>query len=143
METKNNAPEHPYMKKLQGTLNRHYKRHECLIKRISLIRNNFSTKDEYEKNEIELTIQKTESEIDSLKKVIEMRETYFRKFMEQFVLDCEDMEKNYDSVLEKAKAKQDKIKDMKEVLGAVQWEVLDENIEAKIKIFQRLKKMVA
>lgn len=138
-----NPTEHPYAQKLQASLQNHYEYYECLVKRVSLIKNNFSTKTDYEKNEIEIKIKETNREITALKKVIEMREIYFKKFMEQFVVDVKDVEENYDSVIEKAHIKKLKNKELSDIMLAVRWEVLDDNIEAKIKLFQRIKKLVA
>lgn len=132
---------HPYIKTLQGTLAVHYTLFEALNKRISLIKTNFASKSEFEKNEIEITIIKTTTEIESLKKVIDAREDYFKKYIQQFAIDVEEMEKGYEELLEKSKASKDKV--VVQMLESVNWEFVQSNIEAKIKLYQRLKKMVS
>ena len=130
---------HPYIKTLQDTLATHKKLLDCLEKRLVLIHTKYTEKNEYEKNEIEITKIKTVGEIDALKKVIKAREEYFEKYMKQFVIDVEEMEKNYETVLNKVKNNQDKIQGAKELLYAVNWKNVEENIEVKIKLYQRLK----
>jgi hypothetical protein len=133
---------HPYLKVLQDTLKAHKTLLECLEKRMTLIHIDYATKNEYEKNEIEITKIKTKTEIDAVKGVIKKREEYFDIFMKQFVLDAEDMEKNYDSILEKVKSNQNKITGAKDLLYAVNWKAVEENIEVKIALYKRLKDLI-
>lgn len=133
---------HPYMKTLQDTLSVHYQLYECLNKRLALIKNNYSTKTEYEKNEIEITIIKTKSETEALKKLINTREEYFKKFIQKFSLDVDEMEKNYDIVLRSAKDKKDEIPVLRDILHSVNWKAVDENIEVKLKLYERLNKLL-
>ena len=46
---------HPYIKELQDTLKVHKKMLDSLEKRLVLIHMDYATKNEYEKNEIEIT----------------------------------------------------------------------------------------
>jgi hypothetical protein len=62
--------------------------------------------------------------------------------MKQFILDAEDMDKNYDSFLEKVKTNQNKITGAKDLLYAVNWKAVEENIEVKINLFKRLKDLI-
>jgi len=133
---------HPYLKVLQDTLKIHKTLLECLEKRMTLIHIDYATKNEYEKNEIEITKIKTKTEIDAVKGVIKKREEYFDSFIKQFVLDAEDMDKNYDSILEKVKTNQNKITGAKDLLYAVNWKAVEENIEVKINLFKRLKDLI-
>jgi hypothetical protein len=127
---------------LQDTLKVHKTLLECLEKRMTLIHIDYATKNEYEKNEIQITKIKTKTEIDAVKGVIKKREEYFDSFMKQFVLDAEDMDKNYDSFLEKVKTNQNKITGAKDLLYAVNWKTVEENIEVKINLFKRLKDLI-
>lgn len=131
---------HPYIKVLQETLATHKKMLDCLEKRLTLIHIDYATKNEYEKNEIEIVKIKTHGEIDALKKVIKKREEYFINYMKQFSIDFEECEKNYEKVLNKAKSMKDR--NMIELLTSVNWKNVDENIEVKIKLYQRLKDLV-
>lgn len=133
---------HPYIKTLQDTLAIHKKMLDCLEKRLVLIHTDYATKNEYEKNEIEIIKIKTHGEIDALKKIIKQREDYFEKYMKQFVIDIEDCENNYETVLLKAKKISNTNNEVKNFLSLVNWKNVDENIEMKIKFYQRLKDLI-
>ena len=131
---------HPYAKVLQDTLATHKKMLDCLEKRLTLIHIDYATKNEHEKNEIEIIKIKTHGEIDSIKKVIKQREEYFVNYMKQFTVDVEECEKEYETILNKAKLSKDI--NISEFLRTVNWKGVDENIEVKIKLYQRLKSIV-
>jgi hypothetical protein len=131
---------HPYAKVLQDTLATHKKMLDCLEKRLTLIHIDYAIKNEHEKNEIEIIKIKTHGEIDSIKKVIKQREEYFVNYMKQFAIDIEECENEYETILNKSKASKDK--NMIELLTSVNWKGVDENIEVKIKLYQRLKALV-
>jgi hypothetical protein len=131
---------HPYAKVLQDTLATHKKMLDCLEKRLTLIHIDYATKNEHEKNEIEIIKIKTHGEIDSIKKVIKQREEYFVNYMKQFAIDVEECEKEYETILNKAKSSKDTA--IIELLASVNWKGVDENIEVKIKLYQRLKALV-
>ncbi len=133
---------HPYLKTLQSTLQVHYDLLERLTKRLHLIKNQFVTKTEHEQNEIEITIINTREEISALKKVIQFRENYFSQFMRQFVVDLEETEREYDKVLEAAQERRVKNPALDGLLNSVAWDIVETNIEGKIKLYQRLKKMI-
>lgn len=133
--------QHPYINTLQSTLDKHKKLLECLEKRLILIHNNYSLKDEYEKNEIEITKIKTLGEIESIKKVIYERESYFKKYIIQFSKDAEEVDKNFDKVLSYVKANSNKIKGAPELLSSINWETIKDNLEVKIKVYERLKSL--
>ena len=132
-----NEINHPYIKELQDTLKTHKKMLDCLEKRLVLIHIDYATKNEYEKNEIEITKIRTQGEIDALKKVIKAREEYFEKYMQNFVVEIEEAENNFESILAKAK----KTQEGKHLLNFVDWKVIEENAQAKIKLYQRLKNL--
>lgn len=133
---------HPYLKKLQSTLNKHYELHDALLKRNILIREGFSSKSEFEQNEIEITIIKTSNELETLRKVITAREEYFKKYIQEFAVKFEDCEKNFDATLSEAKNRAGKIKFMPELLNQVDFDAVEKNIEVKINLHERLKKML-
>jgi hypothetical protein len=113
---------------------------DCLEKRLTLIHIDYATKNEHEKNEIEIIKIKTHGEIDSIKKVIKQREEYFVNYMKQFSIDFDECEKEYENVLKKAKASKDI--NVSEFLRVVNWQGIEEHIEAKIKLYQRLKSLL-
>ena len=133
---------HPYIKNLQETLSTHKKMLDCLEKRLVLIHTDYATKNEYEKNEIEITKIRTQGEIDAIKKVIKAREEYFEKYMQKFIIDLEDCNNNYENVLAKAKKISITDEELKHFLSLVNWKNVDENTEVKIKFYQKLKDLI-
>jgi hypothetical protein len=131
---------HPYMKRLQSTLQTHKALLACLEKRIVLLGQNASTATEYELNENEITRIKTGGEIDILKRIIAEKEKYFINFMHQFVQDLEEVEQEYDSLL--IKAQESKKDEVRNVLYNVKWDAVQESIEVKIHLYKRLKKLL-
>ena len=137
-----NSINHPYLQNLKNTLVTQKTMKECLEKRLFLIHLDYANKSEYEKNEIEITKIKTQGEIDVLKRVIDEKENYFIKYMKQFVVDVEEVEKEYINVLNKAKIKATTNTEMTNLLESVNWKTVDENIEVKIHLYKRLKELV-
>lgn len=138
-----NELNHPYLKTLQGTLSGFYKLQERLVKDTILIKENYATKSEFEKNRIEISIIKTNNEIESINKVIDARENYFKKYIQQFVIDLKECDDNFDSVLETAKQKSAKNNNILNTLNSIVWDVVNSNIEAKIKLYQHIKKIIS
>jgi hypothetical protein len=137
-----NSINHPYLQNLKNTLVTQKTMKECLEKRLFLIHLDYVNKSEYEKNEIEITKIKTQGEIDVLKRVIDEKESYFIKYMKQFVVDIEEVEKEYDSVLQKAKIKAINNTAITNILNSVNWRVVEENAEVKIYLYKRLKDLL-
>ena len=88
---------HPYTKELQETLNVTKLKCGYLEKRLELIDSEYSSKSEYDKNEAELIKINTQNELMALKRVINEKEKYFVKFMQQYVEDMDEVEANFDS----------------------------------------------
>jgi hypothetical protein len=129
---------HPYLEVLQNTLAVHKKMLDCLEKRLVLVHIDYALKNEYEKNEIEIVKIKTQGEIDALKKVIKMREEYFINYMKNFAIEMEECEKEYESTLSKAKLNSK----VSPILDTVNWIAVKENIQIKVKLYQRLKDLL-
>lgn len=136
------ALSHPYMEKLQGTLNTHEELLDCLEKRLALIGTDAANQTDYDLNENKILRIKTLGEIDSLKKIIKAKKDYFIKYMHQFVRDMELMEKQYDSLLHKAQQKANKNDELRDLLYSVRWDIVDTNVEVKLILFKRLKKIL-
>jgi len=136
------AINHPYLQNLKNTLVTQKTMKECLEKRLFLIHLDYVNKSEFEKNEIEITKIKTQGEIDVLKRVIDEKENYFIKYMKQFVVDIEEVDKEYENIINKAKKKATTNIDMTKLLGSVNWKAVEENIEIKIHLYKRLKDLL-
>ena len=133
---------HPYLKTLKNTLVTQKTLKECLEKRLFLIHQDYSNKTEYDKNDIEIIKIKTQGEIDVLRKVIFEKENYFLKFMEGFVKDLEEIDSNYQNVLDKCKEKALKDSNIDKILKSVNWEMVNDNLEVKVHLYKRLKGLI-
>lgn len=133
---------HPYMKVLQGTLTTTRLMLECLEKRKVLITADMSKKSEYEKNEIQITLIKTQGEIDVLKGIIREKENYFAKYIQEFAKDVDEMDKNYDRLLKEGKAVEKTNKGVQQLFGSVKWDVMEKNIEVKLVFYKRLRDLL-
>lgn len=131
---------HPYTKELQETLNTTKLKCGFLEKRLELIDSEYSNKSEYDKNEAELIKINTKNELMALKRVINEKEKYFVKFMQQYVEDMDEVEANFDKVVSDAKQKSETDNDLKVFLSKIIWDNLDKNTEAKIYFYKQIKK---
>jgi hypothetical protein len=136
----NKSVNHPYTKELQETLNIAKLKCGYLEKRLELIDSEYSTKSEYEKNEAELIKINTQNELTALKRVINEKEKYFVKFMQQYVEDMDEVESNFDKVVMDAKQKSETDNELKVFLSKIIWDNLEKNTEAKIYFYKQIKK---
>ena len=66
---------------------------ECLELRLVLIKTNYSKKDSYERNEIDITIMKTAYQIDKLNILLIERKQGFEESYQRFIEELEFEEK--------------------------------------------------
>ena len=130
---------HPYLRELENTLTIHKQKMERLELRLTL---KHHCKDEWERNEHELLLIDTKGKIQAQKRVVYEREQYYIKFFNQFLLDVEEMEKDYDEVLEKAKAATEKNSTLKSIMDLAKWDIINSDLEQKIAFYKRIKSMV-
>lgn len=133
----------PYIEVLQNELKDHHAYFEMLTKRIALIKanNGYTEKSEFEKNEIEITIVETRGKIAALKKLITQREEYYKQYSVQYAKDLEDCDKNFDKIVELAKAKAPKNKILDEELKVINWDNVAKMPEVKVTLYKRLKQL--
>lgn len=77
---------------------------ECMNKRKVLIKENTSEKTEYQKNEDEIVVLRTDWELAKAHKNLREKEDYFRDFSQQIAGYIDEVNEKYDQVYEKAKA---------------------------------------
>ncbi len=99
---------------------------------------------EYEKNEAVLERIKTNGEIKSLQQIVNEREAYYIHYWnKEFLPSVEDMEKNYGSVITKARALAKNSEEIKDQLAKVEFiPVGSVNIEGKLMEFKLLKNLI-
>ncbi len=119
----------------------------ALKKRLLLIKTNFSKKDEYEKNEIDITVFQTQAMISVAQDFINKKESELIQKSVYFYIALEDLERNYNKVIEEAKLQQSQLMDsmyrsiLKSVLRDVNWKSVDEDIEVKLKLYNNIKEI--
>lgn len=128
----------PYLDSLLATIQKQEtlvallkKRIEYLDKEMGMLR----TKDNV-LIEHQITIIKTEAEIDALEKVISEKRTYFQQYSKYFEQECKEMELKYDKLIENAYLAAGKNQDLKRVLDRVDKGLLKTDIEAKLKFYK-------
>lgn len=137
MEAKNTK--HPYLTVLEGQLKTAKLKKQLLENRIVFLENKNISESCHEYNEDQIIIINTNSEISALTRVIKEKETYFINFMQKFIEDCDEMESNFDRIKKEAyeKAKTDPA--IKDFLGRIFWDNLENNIEAKVEFYKLIK----
>lgn len=132
-----------YLETLRSTLTTHKRMLELLENRIVLMRTEYSSKSDYEKNEVDILEIKTIGEIDILRRVISEKENYFVNFMKQFSVDFEDMQKNFSEVLLQANKRAEKDTGMALLLASVKWDSIEKEPEAKVQVYKRIKGLLS
>jgi hypothetical protein len=90
--------------------------------------------------ENKLEYLKTKKEISVLEKVIKEKTNYFESYSIIFAQKYADMSKDFDTVLDKARKKKDS--NLTSMLKSVNWDVININKEAKLNLYNELKKSV-
>jgi len=98
--------------------------------------------DPYEINEHAILLFNTKGEIAIQKKSIANKQAHFDAFMKQFALDLAECQKNYESKISNAKKLAEELPAVKNFLARVNWEEIKINVEAKVKLYMDLKKMI-
>lgn len=137
METK--QKNHPYLTVLEKQLNTAKLKKQLLENRICFLENKNISESCYEYNEDQIIIIDTRSQISALDRVIKEKETYFIKFMKQFIEDCDEMESNFDRVKKEAYEKAITDPSIKDFLGRIFWDNLENNIESKVEFYKLIK----
>lgn len=137
MEVKNTK--HPYLTVLEGQLKTAKLKKHLLEKRIVFLENKNLSESCHEYNEDQIIIINTNSEISALTRVIKEKETYFINFMQKFIEDCDEMESNFDRIKKEAYEKAETDPAIKDFLGRIFWDNLENNIEAKVEFYKLIK----
>ena len=112
---------------------------QLLENRIVFLENKNISESCHEYNEDQIIIINTNSEISALTRVIKEKETYFINFMQKFIEDCDEMESNFDRIKKEAYEKAETDPAIKDFLGRIFWDNLENNIEAKVEFYKLIK----
>ena len=131
---------HPYMRSMEEQLKTAKLKKELLENRIKFIEAEKTLpKSSREHNEDHLVMIDTNSQISALARVIKEKEAYFIKFMQRFIEDCDEMESNFDRVKADAYKKAETDASIKDFLGRIYWDNLENNIESKLEFYKLIK----
>ncbi len=129
---------HPYMEILNNGLKKIKRFKECLELRMS-IKKNF--KDEWERNEHEILLMKTDDDIKAKDLAIREREAYNIEFMNDFIPRLDACNADFDSVVAKARSESAN-EEVKKIVAITNWDAVKINLEARVKWYERIKPMV-
>lgn len=115
----------------------------ALRKRLVLIKKDYSLKNEYEKNEIEIITFQTLSIIGHATRFIQEKKSELNVELNQFYSDLEELYKEYDSLIESAKKRQSDDITIRHILYHTNWKYIEDNIDEKIKLFKNLKEILS
>lgn len=85
---------------------------------------------------------KTAKELKTLERIIKEKSDYFTSYSKTFDFDYAEMLKNFDTVIAKAKNKQNTSEVIDKLLKSVNWKALDTSKEGKVMLYNKLKKLV-
>ena len=137
--------ENSYLNDLQESIKKQKDFLELLQKRQDLITENINQG--FYKMTIDLVNAKilfleSENKINMLKKIIKEKEDYFKKFAEEFDKNWANMQKDYTQVIATAKLNARHNPQIAKIVSAINWEGVEQNKQAKLEVYQRLKKML-
>lgn len=115
----------------------------ALRKRLVLIKKDYSLKSEYEKNEIEIITFQTLSIIGHATRFIQEKQEELNIELNQFYSDLEELDLEYEKIIELAKKKQSDDITLKHILYHTNWKYIEDNIDEKIKLFKNLKDILS
>ncbi len=98
--------------------------------------------DEYEINEHAIKVFNRKGEIAIQKKSISIKQRDYDNFMKQFAVDLLDCQKNYERMITNAKRLCDELPAVKNFMARINWEEVKVSVEAKVKLYMDLKKMI-
>lgn len=113
-----------------------------LEKRLVLIKKDLSLKTDYERNEIDIITYQTLSLINNANIFIENKEKEFAIELIEFYADLEELDKNFNDVIEKAKKQQSNNIELKHILYHTNWKYVEDNIDEKINLYKNLKQQL-
>jgi len=133
--------ETPYIDTLKATLNTQNNLLSFLKKRIEYLNSEIenSETEHYHINEARISIIKTQSEIETLQKVITEKTNYFEKFAAHFEVEYADMERKYDKLLENAYLRSAKLPKLKNFLDNSNKKLIETDKEAKLFFYKKVK----
>lgn len=93
----------------------------------------------YDNVEIKISCLKSEGEINTLKRVLSEKESYFKDYYANWEKDNLEMDNNFNDVFSKCMELSKNNENLKSTLSKIDMSKIEENREAKIYVYRRLK----
>lgn len=122
----------------------HFRKAYCLLlkKRTHLIKKDYSVKDEFHRNEVDIAILETTLILIEETKRCERLEATLRHELEQYYQELKELDENYTNVIDLAKKNQSENIELKHVLYNANWKLINEDMDEKIKIYKNIKNLL-
>ncbi|HRH52617.1 MAG TPA: hypothetical protein PLN38_04825 [Chitinophagales bacterium] len=137
-----------YIQKLKATLDTHKELLKCLEKRVWYNEFDFNSEENIvrlspsEKNELRISTIKTNSEIATLKGIINEKEKYFDNYAKFFEKDLNETNENWDRVLELAKKQVGRKPELQQLISSLQNIDVENDADAKVFVYKRFKGLI-
>jgi len=130
-----------YLTKLEENLSSTYEMLDLLNTRLQLLRNS-DGKSPYEINEGKILAIKTKAEVETLQRIINEKRAYFEAYRKQFILDCKEMDNQFDFYLQKANKLAASNEAINNVLIKSKYDIIDRRIDVKLAFYKSIKRLV-
>ena len=133
----------PYISELKATLDTQKELLSLLEKKIyELEKNRVFSDESIESLNLQIDLIDTQARMETVKKVITQKSDYFEKFAKNFEVEYSEMLSNYKAVMERAEKLKFKIPQIEMLLKAANPVVLEENREARLFFYKKIKALL-
>jgi len=129
----------PYLQQLQDSIDEQKKLLSLLELKVKLLGSTIK-EETLESIDKQISYIKIKNELSSLKKVIDEKESYFKKYAIEFEKDWEEVEKNFSQIFSKAKASNNP--NVKDFLQRINYEMVEIEPQTKVYFYKRLKALL-
>ena len=126
----------PYLQQLQDSIDEQKKLLSLLELKRKLL-GSIIKEETLESIDKQISYIKIGNELSSLKKVIDDKESYFKKYSIVFEKDLEEVENNFSQLFSKAKESNNPT--VKDLLQKINYEMLKREPQTKVYVYKRLK----
>jgi hypothetical protein len=140
----------PYLQQLQDSISQQKELLKFLELKEKFLLNKIAEKESeltecYKNDDLEyidskISSIKIKNEISSLKKVIDEKESYFKKYAAEFEKDWEQVEKDFSTLFLKAKGSNNA--NVKDFFQKINYEIIEREPQTKVYVYKRLKALL-
>lgn len=111
----------------------------ALETRLALLKEGYSTKSDYDKNEVRILNYETLAKISHTKTKIAKLEYKYTSELNQFLVDLKDIDDNFDNLVDESLKKKEEDINLRHFLHSANWYGINNDICQKISFFKQLK----